>query len=106
MDLAGHADSNKTRYDGRSGRPLPKNKLSGDGNDPLSKDRANAIRKHLIKLGVDPSRLTASSAGDGKPVGDNRTKEGRALNRRVVGRAEAGQVGTEPELQGFLGPIE
>ena len=106
IDLVGHADSTTTRYDARASRPLPGNKQSRAGNDPLSKDRAEAIRRHLIKLGVNPAQLTASFSADGKPAGDNSTKEGRALNRRVVGVAEAEQNGDEAALQGFLGSIQ
>ena len=33
--------------------------------------------------GVDPARLSALGFGEFKPVADNGTRDGRALNRRV-----------------------
>eukprot|EP00051_Salpingoeca_urceolata_P007123 m.94408 g.94408 ORF g.94408 m.94408 type:complete len:1042 (-) comp15123_c1_seq1:58-3183(-) len=49
----------------------------------LSQLRAEAVRHHLIQLGVSPSRLTAKGYGDTKPIADNTTRDGRAANRRV-----------------------
>jgi OmpA-OmpF porin, OOP family len=49
----------------------------------LSQERADAVKDELIKLGIDPSRLTAKGFGDSKPVSDNNTPEGKANNRRV-----------------------
>ena len=49
----------------------------------LSQERADAVKDELIKLGVDPSRLTAKGFGDAKPISDNNTPEGKANNRRV-----------------------
>jgi OOP family OmpA-OmpF porin len=37
----------------------------------------------LIKGGVDASRLSASGKGESQPVATNKTKEGRAENRRI-----------------------
>jgi type VI secretion system protein ImpK len=34
-------------------------------------------------LGVPPQRISGSGKGDADPVGDNRTAQGRAQNRRV-----------------------
>jgi OOP family OmpA-OmpF porin len=52
-------------------------------NQKLSEARAEAVRKALIGLGIDPSRLTAKGYGSGKPVDSNATAEGKANNRRV-----------------------
>ncbi|MCC7380335.1 MAG: OmpA family protein [Deltaproteobacteria bacterium] len=52
-------------------------------NDALSKRRAERVRQHLTSKGIDAKRLTSAGFGDTKPVADNRTEEGRALNRRV-----------------------
>lgn len=52
-------------------------------NDALSQRRAEAVRAALIQRGVSPSRLTAVGFGSTRPVGDNDTDEGRALNRRI-----------------------
>jgi outer membrane protein OmpA-like peptidoglycan-associated protein len=52
-------------------------------NDQLSTRRANAVREYLIVRGVSAAAITATGFGSSKPVGDNRTAEGRAMNRRV-----------------------
>jgi OmpA-OmpF porin, OOP family len=53
----------------------------------LSRNRAESVKKYLVQqTGVSADRLTASGLGFAKPVADNATPEGRALNRRVVFR--------------------
>jgi outer membrane protein OmpA-like peptidoglycan-associated protein len=52
-------------------------------NITLSNNRANAVRTYLIKKGVDPKRMTTHGYGDTMPVATNKTKAGKALNRRV-----------------------
>jgi outer membrane protein OmpA-like peptidoglycan-associated protein len=52
-------------------------------NAPLSDERAASVTKWLVEHGVAASRLTAKGYGDTQPVGDNKTPEGRAKNRRV-----------------------
>ncbi|HEU4731259.1 MAG TPA: OmpA family protein [Kofleriaceae bacterium] len=52
-------------------------------NDKLSTRRANAVRDYLIAHGVAPAAITATGFGSSRPVGDNKTVEGRAMNRRV-----------------------
>jgi outer membrane protein OmpA-like peptidoglycan-associated protein len=52
-------------------------------NQTLSKKRANSIREYFIKKGIDPEQMGTAGYGSSKPVADNSTKEGRALNRRV-----------------------
>ena len=37
----------------------------------------------MVDGGLDPERVSAASYGDTRPVGDNETREGRALNRRI-----------------------
>ena len=40
-------------------------------------------QKYLAGKGVDAKRLSTKGWGDTKPVGDNRTEDGRTQNRRV-----------------------
>jgi outer membrane protein OmpA-like peptidoglycan-associated protein len=49
----------------------------------LSQERAEAVRKYLVKKGVEAERLVAKGYGEDKPVADNETEEGRVQNRRV-----------------------
>lgn len=52
-------------------------------NMALSRARALTIRDLLIDRGVEPARLEAVGLGDTKPVADNKTRDGRVMNRRV-----------------------
>ncbi|MBK8199734.1 MAG: OmpA family protein [Acidobacteria bacterium] len=52
-------------------------------NENLSLRRAEAVRAALIQRGVAPARLIAAGYGPARPIGDNATEEGRALNRRI-----------------------
>lgn len=52
-------------------------------NKKLSEKRAAAVKKWLVGKGVSAKRLATAGFGDSKPVGDNRTEDGRAKNRRV-----------------------
>lgn len=49
----------------------------------LSGRRANAVKKHLVKSGIDPERITVAGYGPDKPISDNSTRAGRQLNRRT-----------------------
>jgi len=49
----------------------------------LSSERANNVMAELVKKGVDASRMEAQGYGEEHPVGDNKTEEGRAMNRRI-----------------------
>lgn len=49
----------------------------------LSDARANSVYQYLVSQGIDPTRLSARGYGESMPVADNRTREGRALNRRI-----------------------
>ncbi len=53
------------------------------GNKKLSADRAKAVVDALVAKGADKARLSFAGWGQEKPVGDNRTEDGRAQNRRV-----------------------
>jgi outer membrane protein OmpA-like peptidoglycan-associated protein len=53
-------------------------------NQWLSDRRANAVRKMLIdKHGVREAQISAVGFGQDRPIADNGTAEGRAVNRRV-----------------------
>lgn len=52
-------------------------------NDRLSNDRAKAVYDFLINKGIDSNRITYKGYGMSKPIADNNTEEGRALNRRT-----------------------
>ena len=49
----------------------------------LSQERADAVKMHLVGLGVELRRLESAGYGDQSPIASNDTDEGRALNRRV-----------------------
>jgi outer membrane protein OmpA-like peptidoglycan-associated protein len=52
-------------------------------NKILSQKRADAVREYLLSQGISQDRLTAIGYGQERPIADNRTEEGRRLNRRV-----------------------
>lgn len=52
-------------------------------NQALSERRAAAVRDWLSARGIDAARLAAEGHGESRPVADNGSAEGRALNRRV-----------------------
>lgn len=58
-----------------------------DGDDAnnlkLSEARANAVKKQLVSLGIDGTRLTTKGYGETKPIAPNTTFDGKAENRRV-----------------------
>ncbi len=54
-----------------------------ESNTALSRQRAEAVRAALVKVGIVPARLVAEGFGPTKPLGSNETPEGRARNRRI-----------------------
>lgn len=52
-------------------------------NRALSEARAQSVVAALVADGIDASRLQAAGFGDTRPVDDNSTETGRAMNRRV-----------------------
>lgn len=56
---------------------------SNADNQRLSNRRAYSVRNYLIDQGVGAQRMQAIGYGEGRPVADNATPEGRAKNRRV-----------------------
>jgi outer membrane protein OmpA-like peptidoglycan-associated protein len=67
VEIVGHTDST-----GRAER-----------NMELSRERATAVRQYLVDKGIDGERLVARGAGPNEPIATNKTKEGRAENRRT-----------------------
>lgn len=56
----------------------------------LTRDRANAVRDTLIRLGVDGTRLRAVGMGSSKPLAPDNSDRNRARNNRVEFSLEAG----------------
>lgn len=58
-----------------------------DGDDKsnlkLSEQRADEVKKVLLDLGIEDSRLTTKGWGESKPIEKNDSIEGKANNRRV-----------------------
>jgi OOP family OmpA-OmpF porin len=52
-------------------------------NQGLSERRANSVKSYLIDKGVPADRIYAEGKGETQPVATNKTREGRAQNRRV-----------------------
>jgi outer membrane protein OmpA-like peptidoglycan-associated protein len=53
-------------------------------NVALGQRRYDAVRDYLITKGVDPGQLETGTYGETIPAQNNRTRRGRALNRRVM----------------------
>jgi len=56
---------------------------SDESNQTLSDNRAAAVKAYLEGKGIAANRLSSAGYGETKPVADNKTAAGRALNRRV-----------------------
>jgi outer membrane protein OmpA-like peptidoglycan-associated protein len=52
-------------------------------NDKLSQRRADSVLEYLVSHGVPREKLTAVGHGSKEPVADNKTEDGRVLNRRA-----------------------
>jgi len=67
VEISGHTDSSG-KYD-----------LNVD----LSARRAEAVKKYMTDAGVDAGRIETRGAGPDEPIADNKTKAGKAKNRRI-----------------------
>ena len=52
-------------------------------NQKLSMRRSQAVKAYLVSKGIDKTRIYTEGKGEKQPVADNKTKDGRAKNRRV-----------------------
>jgi outer membrane protein OmpA-like peptidoglycan-associated protein len=67
IEIGGHTDNTGTE----------------EYNLKLSNNRAKAVNDYLIAHNIDPFRINFKGYGESKPVSDNNTEEGKALNRRT-----------------------
>jgi outer membrane protein OmpA-like peptidoglycan-associated protein len=49
----------------------------------LSNNRAKAVVSYLVSKNISAQRLTTKGYGETKPLSDNKTEDGRAMNRRT-----------------------
>lgn len=52
-------------------------------NQKLSVRRAESVKAYLVTRGVAPNRIYTEGKGEKQPVASNKTRDGRAKNRRV-----------------------
>ena len=52
-------------------------------NEKLSKERASSVMNYLITNGIASNRLEHAGYGESRPIDSNKTRAGRANNRRV-----------------------
>ncbi len=76
--MKAHPEVKKIRIEGHTDSDGDEKK-----NLELSKKRARAVLDAIVSRGVDPLRLESDGYGEGQPIADNKTKAGKAANRRV-----------------------
>ena len=52
-------------------------------NDALSRKRAEAVKRELVKNGIPAKKIQARAYGSSKPIASNNTRNGRIQTRRV-----------------------
>lgn len=53
-------------------------------NQGLSERRANAAKKLIVSKGISSDKITTEGRGETQPIATNKTKDGRAENRRIA----------------------
>lgn len=56
---------------------------SESSNKKLSRERADAVKAYLVSKGIGADRIETRGAGPSEPVADNKSRKGRAKNRRI-----------------------
>ena len=56
---------------------------TNDYNQKLSIRRVEAVKAYLVSNGVPADQIKTEGRGESEPVASNKTREGRAMNRRV-----------------------
>jgi OOP family OmpA-OmpF porin len=79
MNQAKGADIEQIRVEGHTDATGPT-----EYNQGLSERRADAVKRVLVELGAPPSKIVTEGLGETQPIADNKTREGRAQNRRVL----------------------
>lgn len=67
FEIGGHTDSDGTE----------------ERNNTLSQERANAVKKQMVSMGIASTRLACVGYGPSNPLADNNSAENKAKNRRV-----------------------
>jgi OOP family OmpA-OmpF porin len=67
VEISGHTDSVGATED----------------NVALSQARADAVKAWLVEKGIEEGRISTRGAGPNDPIADNKSKKGRAKNRRI-----------------------
>ena len=67
LEISGHTDADGKR----------------EANLDLSRRRAESVKRYLVEHGIDAGRLETRGAGPDEPIADNKSKAGKAKNRRI-----------------------
>jgi len=59
------------------------NKGTPGYNVKLSQSRADSVKNYLVHKGIDASRIATHGVGPDEPIESNKTRDGRAKNRRI-----------------------
>ena len=84
-DVIGQVEDKAIRVEGHTDNVKISSALTRafPSNWELSAARATNVARYLQRMGVDPNLLSAAAYGEYRPVSENDTPEGRAMNRRI-----------------------